>query len=245
MKKKIHLFVFMLGCIVLSGLILMACGKTSYLEKTEKAKEIDCSYDEPSAEQSTEQRAEQSTEQSTEQSREQKEEKSSSESVTKDWIVQVSGAVKEPGVYQMKEGSRLYEAIQLAGGLLPNAYDRNLNQAERLSDGQRVYVLTREEVDELVSRGQKPEDLAVLAAGDISGTGTEGVSGKSSDGLVNINTAGPEELMTLSGIGSSKASSIISYREENGPFEHPEDIMQIPGIKQGAYNKIKDQIKVR
>ena len=98
MKKKIHLFVFMLGCIVLSGLILMACGKTSYLEKTEKAKEIDCSHDEPSAEQSTEQRAEQSTEQSTEQSREQKEEKSSSESVTKDWIVQVSGAVKEPGV---------------------------------------------------------------------------------------------------------------------------------------------------
>ena len=98
MKKKIHLFVFMLGCIVLSGLILMACGKTSYLEKTEKAKEIDCSHDEPSAEQSTEQRAEQS--------REQKEEKSSSESVTKDWIVQVSGAVKEPGVYQMKENNQ-------------------------------------------------------------------------------------------------------------------------------------------
>lgn len=144
--------------------------------------------------------------------------------------VYVCGAVCNPGVYLLQEGSRVYEAIELAGGLTEEAAKENLNQAETIWDGQMIQVLTEEEAAQ-----------EITTAGDnaaVSQTGT------SSDGKININTATLELLMTLPGVGQSKAESIIAYREENGLFSSVEAIKNVNGIKDGVYNQIKDKITV-
>lgn len=140
-------------------------------------------------------------------------------------FVDVCGQVKIPGVYEFEPESRVYEAIKEAGGMTEDAAVSYLNQAEKLSDGQKVYVPSKDEV----SSGQMTQEMP-----DAS----------SQDGKVNLNTASKEELMTLSGIGEVKAESIIKFREEQGGFQSAEDIMKIEGIKEGVFNKIKDQIKI-
>ncbi|MCI9149471.1 MAG: hypothetical protein HFI42_03085 [Lachnospiraceae bacterium] len=134
--------------------------------------------------------------------------------------VQVSGAVVKPGVYQVPAGSRVFVAVELAGGLTPEADEGSLNQAQALSDGQQVYVYALgEEYD-------RPGDV------------------QAADGRVNLNTATAEELMSLPGIGQAKADSIISYRESSGGFQAIEDLMKIEGIKEGVFSKIKDRIRI-
>lgn len=149
--------------------------------------------------------------------------------------VYVCGAVASPGVYVLPEGSRVYEAVEMAGGLLESADPKALNQARPLADGEQITVLTVEEV-------QNGETAEQGAGGSVSvGDGTSAGSG---DGKVNINTADEDELMTLSGIGESRAKAIIAYREENGKFESIEDIMKIDGIKEKMFEKIRDSITV-
>ena len=140
-------------------------------------------------------------------------------------VVYVCGEVNAPGVYELPEGSRLYQALDAAGGMTGAAADTYLNQAEGLSDGQSIYVPSAEE-----------------AADWKNGIAEPAGSGNTDAGKVNINTANKEELMTLSGIGEAKALSIMEYRETNGRFEKIEDIKNIPGIKDGVFEKIKDQI---
>ena len=141
-------------------------------------------------------------------------------------FVDVCGEVEQPGVYELEPESRVYEAIERAGGMTDDAAGSYLNQAEKLTDGQKVYVPSEDEATE--------------------GRMTQEMPGASSpqDGKVNLNTASKEELMTLSGIGEVKAESIIKFREEQGGFSSAEDIMKIEGIKEGVFNKIKDQIKI-
>lgn len=146
--------------------------------------------------------------------------------------VHVTGAVAHPGVYQLPAGSRVYQAIEMAGGLTEQASEREINLAEGITDGQKLYIYTREESEALVSSGGGG------LVGDI------GAENGGTDARVNINTADKEELMTLAGIGESKAEAIIAYREENGGFSSPEDIKNISGIKDGVYSKIKDSICV-
>lgn len=148
-------------------------------------------------------------------------------------VVYVCGEVNAPGVYELPSGSRLYQAIDAAGGMTDTAADTYLNQAEALNDGQSIYV-------------PSVEEAATWAEGTETGGGTApaAASGSTEDGKVNINTAAMEELMTLSGIGEAKASSIIEYRETNGKFQSIEEIKNIPGIKDGVFQKIKDQISV-
>ena len=144
--------------------------------------------------------------------------------------VQVSGAVRNPGVYQLKEGSRIFQAVELAGGMTEDADIDTINQAQILSDGQMIYVYAvGEQLNLTLPVGQQE-------------TGQSQSSSES--GKVNLNTATAEELQTLPGIGQSKADIIISYREEYGPFESIEGLMDIPGIKEGVFSKIKDHIKV-
>lgn len=138
--------------------------------------------------------------------------------------VYVCGAVNSPGVYALPEGSRIYEAVQLAGGLREDACAESVNQAECLTDGQMIKILTEEEVLEL-------EEETIQADVD------------SSDGRVNINTASVTELMTLPGVGQSKAEAIVAYREEHGAFLAIEEVMNVTGIKEGVYNQMKDHIK--
>lgn len=135
-------------------------------------------------------------------------------------IVHVCGAVANPGVYTMKPEDRVYHAIEAAGGVLPQADGDRLNQAETLTDGMQLYVPFQGE-----EKGSPSED-------------------KEETG-VNINQASKEELMTLPGIGESKAEAIIAYRQEHGDFKQPEDLTNISGIKNGVYEKIKGQIRIR
>lgn len=137
--------------------------------------------------------------------------------------VQVNGAVKNPGVYELEEGSRIFQAVELAGGITEEADAGALNQAEMLKDGQMIRIPRYGETEEQLSQ--------------MEGAGQE-------DGRVNLNTATEAELMTLPGIGTAKAKSILAWREENGSFLQVEDLMKIEGIKNGVFSKIKDSVKV-
>lgn len=135
--------------------------------------------------------------------------------------VHVCGKVKNPGVYELDSGSRIFEAIEAAGGMTNKIAENAINQAQLLSDGQQVYVPSREEIQ------NQNDEPAIM-----------------DNGKVNINKASKEELMTLSGVGEAKADAIIRYREENGNFKSIEEIMEIEGIKEGVFRKIEDQITV-
>ncbi len=138
--------------------------------------------------------------------------------------VYICGAVKEPGVFQLPEESRVYEAVEKAGGFTKKAKQDAVNLAEILTDGQMVVI---------------PEVTDLSSSSEATST-----SGISPEGKVNINKATLEELMTLTGIGESKAKLIIDYRTANGSFQSPDDLMKIDGIKEATYNKIKDRIIV-
>lgn len=137
------------------------------------------------------------------------------------YYVYVCGAVRQPGVYPLAEGSRIWEAVEAAGGLTEEASDTAVNLAQLLKDGEQIWIPTREE--------------------QTAGTG---LYASSEDGRVNLNTASKERLMTLSGIGEARAEAILAYREEFGAFETIEDIMKVSGIKESAFQKIKDDITV-
>ena len=144
-------------------------------------------------------------------------------------FVYVCGAVVSDGVYELDAGSRVYEAIDAAGGMTEDAAGAYLNLAETVSDGERIYVPTQQEVDEGA--------LSILIPGDSSE--------ESTGGLVNINTASADQLMTLSGIGEKKAEDIISYRDSNGNFGSIEDIKNVSGIGDATFEAIKDSITVQ
>lgn len=143
-------------------------------------------------------------------------------------FVYVCGAVNKPGVYELSCTARAFEAIEKAGGFSTEAYEEALNLAKPLEDGEKLTVPTKEEWE------QAEQAEEALTA-----------ENEKQDGLVNINTASKEELCTLPGVGSSRAESIIAYREENGSFSAIEDIKNVTGIKEGLFSKIKDKIKVK
>ena len=148
-------------------------------------------------------------------------------------FVDVCGAVNQPGVYEMEPDSRVFQAIEAAGGMTEEASGISVNQAQPLSDGQQVYVPTVQEAE---------EGNLVPAVPETTGTGE---SMGTEDGIVNLNTADAETLKTLSGIGDSKAQAILAYREEHGGFSSIEGIMQVPGIKQSTFPMIKDKFAVK
>lgn len=150
--------------------------------------------------------------------------------------VHICGAVNRPGVYVMEEESRIYQAVEQAGGFRPDAHEDYLNQAGLLFDGMKIYVPTKEEVE---AGGGGEGLLAPALGGEPSSQDPVG-----NPSLVNINTAGEDLLCTLNGVGSTRAKSIIAYREKNGPFQKIEDIMKVEGIKDGLFQKIKDSIRV-
>ena len=139
------------------------------------------------------------------------------------YYVYICGAVKVPGVYALPEGSRVYEVIQAAGGLSEDAEECLINQAEEVMDGMMIQVYTQEEAEELSKKS----------------------SISSEDGKLDINTASVSDLMNLPGIGKSKAEAIVAYRETEGIFSSIEDLMKIPGIKEGVFTQLKEHIKVR
>ena len=130
--------------------------------------------------------------------------------------------LENPGVYELPENSRVYEAVAMAGGMTEDAGMEAVNQAEFVTDGQMLRIPTMEEV---------------AAAQEESESNVD-------DGLLDINRASVADFMTLPGIGQSKAEALFQYREAHGRFSSIEEIMNVDGIKEGVFNKIKDSIKV-
>ena len=160
--------------------------------------------------------------------------------------VDVCGAVANPGVFQLAAGSRVFQAIEAAGGYLPEAVQNCVNRAGVLTDGQQLYILTQEEMER---QGLDPAEMSGESDGQMNGSaGTGQNTGVTAqvqqDNRININTADEAQLTTLTGIGATRAQAIIAYREENGPFAAIEDIMNVQGIKEGTFAKIKDEIVV-
>lgn len=149
-------------------------------------------------------------------------------------VVHIVGAVECPGVYRLDWNSRVADLIESAGGYTEDACESWINQARLLSDGEQIYVPTKEEVDKWQKEGEADAPVE---------SGQEDVTSGKND-RIDINKATVEELMNLPGIGESKAKSIVEYRQANGRFASIEDLMLIPGIKEGIYNQIKDYIKV-
>lgn len=137
-------------------------------------------------------------------------------------FVHVCGAVKRPGVYELNPDARVCDAIKAAKGLKKKAADTDVNQAQKVSDGEQIYIPYR-------SRN----------ATEVSDGATN-----ATDGRINLNSATLEELTTLPGIGDAKAASILAYREEHGSFASIEEIKNISGIKDGVYTKIEAYITV-
>lgn len=145
------------------------------------------------------------------------------------WVY-VCGEVATPGVYELQEGDRITHAIEAAGGLTEAAGQVYLNQAAHLTDGQRIYVPSKEEEQSLTEE-LSPTDRA------------DGQTAKDT-GKVNLNTATKAELLSLNGIGESRAEAILAYREANGRFGNIEDLKKVDGIKEGIFQKIREQITV-
>ncbi len=151
--------------------------------------------------------------------------------------VDLCGAVASPGVYCVMPGSRLFEVIELAGGLTEDAAVSFVNRASFVEDGQKITIPTVEEAEAQYMRTEE------LTSGDIqlyAGDNTQ-ISG-TKDERVDLNSAGIGELMTLPGIGEAKAKAIVRYRDENGPFGTPEDLMKVGGIKQAVFDGLRDSI---
>lgn len=169
---------------------------------------------------------------------EKQEENGKEAQVSKDVIVHVTGAVCTPGVYTLKEGSRVTDAVSLAKPM-PEADLEALNLAKKLADQEKVMVpyLNTGTDGTALSGNTNEAVLNAAAPGKETFSSIEG-------SLININTAGEAELESLPGIGPSKANAIIQYREENGFFSCIEDIDKVPGIGPATFNNLKDMITV-
>lgn len=152
-----------------------------------------------------------------------------------------------PGVYKLEEGQRIFEAVELAGGFTGEARPEYLNLAEPVFDGMKILVPDEAQASDPSWNGQ------IGSLGTVPGTGGSGFGAADAYSQdrgavpmkkVNINSASKEELMTLTGIGESRAADIIRYRTEQGAFSRIEDIMNVPGIKEASFRKLKDQIEV-
>ncbi len=142
----------------------------------------------------------------------------------KQLYVYVCGEVIKPGVYVLEEGDRIFKAVELAGGFTPEAAREYLNLAQEVTDGAKIVVPSKDEL----------ENISIFIPDQTY----------AEDKKVNINTASADELMTLRGIGEVRAKDIIAYRDEHGAFARIEDIMNVSGIKETVFQKIKDDITV-
>lgn len=148
-------------------------------------------------------------------------------------FVDVKGAVKKPGIYQVESNTRLFDVVRLAGGLAKDADQKKINLAQQVSDQQVVFI---PKIGEEV-----PAEYATPVATGSTATATD--SGQATN-LVNLNTATAEELQQLTGIGEKKAELIIQYREEQGGFKQIEDLKQVSGIGDKTFESLKDSITV-
>lgn len=155
--------------------------------------------------------------------------------------VQICGAVQRPGVYEMKPKERVFQLIELAGGLTPDAYVQSVNQAREVCDGEVIVIYTLSEWQDFSEQNGELVGEAVWGNGPNNLTDNHQ---RVEDDLININTADVTLLGTLPGIGEKLAGRIVEYRESHGDFQEIEQIKQVSGIGISVYDKIKDKIKI-
>ncbi len=169
------------------------------------------------------------------------------------FYIHIYGAVVRPGVYEVPAGSRIFEVVEAAFGFTEDAATDAVNLAMLAEDGSKIMIPTWEEAREAEEAGLSAVQAEVPSGTDNSpwvstpnGSAYPGTAylPEEQNSLVNINTASLDLLCTLPGIGKAKAESIISYREEQGGFQHVEDIMKVAGIKEGLFDQISDKITV-
>lgn len=189
------------------------------------------------------------------------------ETVSRKVYVDVKGAVKKPGVYEMNDNNIINDVIEASGGFTAKAYKNNINLSKKISDEMVIYVYTKTEyknltalvkpdqvscdcddyvIDSCIDKGGSVVVSKDNTSDDESKTEIDvpPISEENESNKVSINTATKEELMTLNGIGESKALDIIKYRDENGLFKTIDEIKNVSGIGEKAYEKIKDYITV-
>ena len=171
--------------------------------------------------------------------------------------VDIKGLVKNPGVYEVVVDSRVIDVINKAGGLKSGANTEYINLSKKVKDEMVIIIYSNSDVEKFKETDKQiiyieyecvcPDNKndACINENDVVNTnGTKEKSSEIIDDKVSINTSTLEELMTLNGIGESKAKAIIEYRNQNGEFKNIEDIMNVSGIGELAYSKIKDNIKL-
>lgn len=156
-------------------------------------------------------------------------------------VVDVGGAVTEPKVVRLEEGARVDDAIQAAGGLAEDADTSSINRAMKVEDGSKVYV---PKVGESVAADDSSTTSGAAESSGAAGSGSSSDSSAAAGGLVNINTAGVDELDTLPGVGPATAQAIIDDRTQNGSFSSIEDLMRVSGIGEKKFANMKDGITI-
>lgn len=146
-------------------------------------------------------------------------------------IIHVAGEVNNPGIISLKQGSRIIDAIESAGGLTEDADISNVNLAYELEDAQKIYIPSIYDLEEIAVIQENSENILS--------------SGVKKNSKVNINKANEGELQNLTGIGLSIAKRIVQYRNENGNFKNLEDIKNVSGIGDSKYENIKDEICIK
>lgn len=164
-------------------------------------------------------------------------ETSESEEILQDIIVDIKGAVKLPGVYQMTTQDRVIDLIEKAGGILANGDTETVNLAQKLTDQMSITILDKNQVQELSTNNGEGIDSANKELQNFWN-----ISSQTSK--IDINTADISQLETLPGIGPSKANAIVTYREEHGSFQSIEDIQNVTGIGAKTYEKLQESIQV-
>lgn len=165
--------------------------------------------------------------------------------------IDIKGEILNPGVYQLKENDRVSDAINVAGGLTENADTELINLSKTLKDEMVIIIYNKDEIEKIRQESNKTETIIKYIEKKCTCPDTtndacikKATTEEKKDTKVSINTATVEELMTIDGIGESKAKAIVKYRETNGNFETIEEIKNVSGIGESTFEKFKDYITV-
>ena len=175
--------------------------------------------------------------------------KNENQEASNDIVVDIKGAVKKEGVYKTSSNKRVIDVIKQAGGLKKDANTNYINLSARLKDEMVIWVYTNSEIKKLKLENNSTNYMIKSCNCPVVDNTTclpnkKDDSNKKTNGLVNINTASLDEILTIKGIGETKAKSIIEYRDKNGKFKTIEDIKNVTGIGESLYSKIKESITV-
>lgn len=157
---------------------------------------------------------------------------SSSHPIVDEMYVDIKGAVAKPGIYKVDATMRVLNVVELAGGFLKEADDKQINLSERVSDQMVIYI------------PKEGEEIAEVVSSQKTNPNQETHSNGENNQLVNLNTAEMEELKTLNGIGEKKAENILRYREEKGSFKSIDELKEVDGIGEKTFEQLKSSITV-